>query len=489
MKSSAIITFICLFILQNSFGEKEQPNIIIVLTDDQGYGDLGAHGHPLLKTPNLDKLRSQSVSFDRFYVSPSCSPTRAALLTGMHEFNSGVTHTQPPRMQLNPNATTLADTFSKNGYSTGFIGKWHLGNQAPYNPENRGFQWTAVNQGHSKEHFDVTMIRNKKKIPYKGFREDNFFDEAFTFMKESKDQQKPFFCYLCTFSPHTPLAAPTEFIEPFKGKCTDDQALYLAMIANIDYNMGRLEKFLTDQNLSENTILIFMNDNGVTVGLDVYNANMRGCKCTIWEGGSRAMSFWKYGDKWKPKINKSLTAHLDVFPTLCDYADIKLPKEHSEKLQGFTLRPLLEEQSPSSFPEDRLLFQHIARWPSGHAAAHKYAGAAVRYKNYLLLQSGSCDLDPAICSGHRGQCPTYRNIAKGAVKATYTEKNAQYHWGITTKGSWSLYDIEEDPGCNNNIKEQHKELTQRLSSAYNTWWDKTYPIMLSAGGDDAVPAK
>ena len=303
------------------------PNIVFVLTDDQGYGDLGRHGHPFLKTPHLDKLAEESVRFENFYVSPSCSPTRAALLTGQHEFRNGVTHTTGGREKLSLDAVLLPEYLKKSGYRTGFVGKWHLGNDKPHEPASRGFDWTSTNQGGARVHFDPVMIRNGKRKRRKGFREDLFFDEAMAFIEESQDA--PFFCYLATFSPHTPLAAPERDIAPFRDVVDEKKASYLGMITNIDRNMGRLMAFLEEKDLAKNSIVVFMNDNGVTEGLDIYNAGMRGCKCTIWEGGSRAMSFWRWPGHWKPHEVGNLTAHLDVFPTLCELAGTQLTE--SEK--------------------------------------------------------------------------------------------------------------------------------------------------------------
>ena len=175
-----------------------QPNIILVLTDDQGYGAIGRHGHPLLKTPHMDQLYDESVRFDNFYVSPSCSPTRAALLTGMHEFRSGVTHTINPRVHLNRNAILLPQLLKSAGYRTGFIGKWHLGQKEGYSPGDRGFDFSSTTKRWNMAEFDPVIIRNGMETQHEGFRENVYFDEAMAFMEESGDQ--PFFCYLATYS-------------------------------------------------------------------------------------------------------------------------------------------------------------------------------------------------------------------------------------------------------------------------------------------------
>jgi arylsulfatase A-like enzyme len=459
----------------------EKPNIILILTDDQGYGDLARHGHPLLKTPHTDRLHDESVRFDNFYVSPSCSPTRAALLTGMHEFRNGVTHTRAPREHLWKDATILPQLLKPAGYRTGHIGKWHLGWDAGYHPHDRGFDWTL--QG--AEHFDPEIViydgdkRTREKRP--GFREDIYFDEAMTFIDESGEQ--PFFLYLATYSPHTPLKAPEEYVAPFREHVTEDQALYLGMIANVDYNVGRLLAFLEERELDRDTIVIFMNDNGVTVGLDVYNAGMRGSKCSIWEGGSRAMSFWRWPGTWQAKTVENLTAHLDVVPTLCQVAGAEIPEDLRSQLDGFSMVPLLENPAPLSWHDERMLFQHVARWPSGLAASHKDAMAGVRQGEFLLLRSRPCE-DPACTTKVLGnQCATLRSVKKGATSAHYTKENAQFHWGVSLADRWVLFDTRKDPACRDDLSATMPERAQNMLAAYDRWWDDVYPTMVERGGE------
>jgi arylsulfatase A-like enzyme len=465
-----------------SLSNGSKPNIIFILTDDQGYGDIARHGHPYLESPHMDQMHDESVRFDNFYVSPSCSPTRAALMTGMHEFRNGVTHTLIPREHLSLDATILPQMLKLAGYRTGFIGKWHLGNAKDYFPADRGFDWCSTNAAGPRKHFDVEMIRNGKRFPTKGFREDVYFDEAMTFIDEAGDD--PYFLYLCTFSPHTPLDAPVDLIEKYKAMgLNDTHACYLAMIENIDQNLGRLTAFLKERELEENTILIFMNDNGVTEGLDVYNAGMRGCKATCWEGGTRAMSFWKWPNHWKPQTVDSLTAHIDVVPTLCELAGAEIPESVQAELQGYSLLPLLNGQQWTH--EDRYLFHHVGRWPSGSAASHKHAMGAVRQGNYLLLRSVPCD-DPK-CANYSSQCTTLRAVRKGLKTTTYAKGTAQYHWGVTPADRWALYDVKKDPGCKNDIALQNPERVGTMIATYDHWWDEQYPVMLSRGGDAGDP--
>jgi arylsulfatase A-like enzyme len=217
----------------------------------------------------------------------------------------------------------------------------------------------------------------------------------------------------------------------------------LCMVANLDHNMGRIPQHLRERKLEDNTIVLFMNDNGKTHGLDVFNAGMRGSKCTIWQGGSRAISFWRWPGCWQPHAVPNLTAHLDVIPTLCDLAGVTL------------------------------------------AASHKYAMASVRSGDHLLVRSHPCD-DPA-CESFSNQCTTLRSVEKGATRATYTADNAQFHWGVTPRGRWSLYNLKTDADCSKDLASQEPELTAKLTAAYEQWWNSVYPEMIRLGGDKGDP--
>ena len=461
-----------------------KPNILFILTDDQGYGDWSTNGHPLLKTPNVDKLAAESVRLENFYVSPSCSPTRAALFTGMHEFRSGVTHTQPPREQLWKGATTLPELLSTAGYRNGFIGKWHLSNAQGYSPADRGFDWCSTNQGGPNEHFDPSMVRNGNRSKASGYREDIYFDDAMQFISDTKEQ--PWFLYLSTYSPHAPLDAPEEFVKPFRGKVTENQAKYLGMVANLDYNIGRLTAFLKEKGLDENTIVILMSDNGQTHGLDVYNANMRGCKATAWQGGTRTFSYWRWTGHWPAHQVDNLTAHLDFLPTLCAAAGAKIPEKLQPQLEGFNLLPALEAKGPIAWHDDRFLYHHVARWPGGMAADHKYAMAGVRQGNYLLVSSRPCDSPKCTRENHGDQCNTLRSVEKGGKGANYTRENAQFHWSVTPKGKWALFDVQKDPGCQNDLADSEAKRAKDMAAAYEAWWDAVYPVMVERGGDAEI---
>jgi arylsulfatase A-like enzyme len=442
-----------------------KPNVLFILTDDQGYGDVGRHGNPVLKTPNLDRLHDQSVRFTDFCVNPSCSPTRAALMSGMSNLRVGVTHTILPRCRMNPNVTILPQYLKSAGYSTACIGKWHLSADAATEPGKRGFDYVAGKPVHYQDG---------------RYREDILFDEAIGFMERCAG--KPFFCYLATWSPHAPLIVPDKYIAPYLGKVDDDTAHFFGMIANIDENLGRLMKWLDEKDLARNTIVIFMNDNGGTYGVDTWNAGMRGCKCTVWPGGARAMSLWRWPGRWQARDITALTAHVDVLPTLAEIAGARLPDPADARMEGHSLLGLLDGKDDPWFA-DRMVFLHNARWPSGMAALHKDCMAAVRWRDYLYVRSRPCSNPDGLCEKSGvSQCGMLRKVEKGETKGTYT-KNAQFIWGVTPGDDWALYNVRKDPGCRHNIAGGQKEIIARLGDAYNKWWDGLYPDMIAAGGD------
>jgi arylsulfatase A-like enzyme len=430
----------------NRPAEAAQPNILFILTDDQGHGDLGRHGHPRLKTPHLDALHDESVRLTDFQVAASCSPTRASLLTGIHHLRLGVTHTIPPREHLSLEATLLPQVLKTAGYRTACIGKWHLGHDGHYAPGQRGFDVSFDQQEPIKEGM---------------FREDVLFDRALRFMGEPAAQ--PFFCYLATHSPHAPLSAPESFIAPYRGQMTDQQATFLGMVANIDANVGRVRAWLVEKKLAENTIIVLMNDNGGTWGLDLHNSGMRGHKATPWPGGSRAMSFWHWPGRWQPRDVAALTAHVDVFPTLAELGGADISAETASKLDGRSLLPLLEGRSDAWF-EERMVFQHVVRWPSGKAKAQRENNAGVRWRNYLLVRS------------------RHRPPPAADTEIPFTV-NHEFHRAGTPGNDWALYDVHADPGCEKPLTTEQPALTMKLKSAYLTWWDEAYPEMIRNAGD------
>jgi arylsulfatase A-like enzyme len=213
---------------------------------------------------------------------------------------------------------------------------------------------------------------------------------------------------------------------------------------------------------------------------------MRGPKCSAWEGGTRAFSFWRWPGKWKPRLLNNLTAHLDVFPTLCELTGTKIPANLKPKLEGHNLLPLLESKGQvKNWQKDRILFHHVARWPSGFAKHHKYAMAGVRQGNFLMLRSHHCGNKD--CLKYMSQCMALQAIEKGRKVHTYAYGTAQYHWAISPKDKWVLFDVKKDPQCENDLADQRPGLVARLDKAYDQWWDDTYPEMIAMGGDAGNP--
>jgi arylsulfatase A-like enzyme len=443
--------------------DQAPPNILFILTDDQGYADVGRHGNPVLETPHLDALHVQSVRFTDFCVSSSCSPTRAALLTGRYNLRVGVTHTIAPRCRPTLDAELLPQILKQAGYTTACIGKWHLGETDAHSPGQRGFDYVAGKAAH---------YQNGR------YREDILFDEAIGFMDRAAGQ--PFFCYLATWSPHAPLTVPEKYVAPYRGKVDDTTAQFYGMIANIDENLGRVLRWLEEKDLARDTVVVFMSDNGGTHGVDTFNAGMRGCKCTAWPGGTRAVSFWRWPGKWAARDVDALTAHVDVLPTLTALAGASSSDPAPD---GRSLLPLLEGRDDPWFA-DRMVFQHNARWASGLAARHKDSMAGVRWRDYLLVRSRPCD-DPACLTSGVSQCAALTAVGRGATTATYT-KNAQFIWGLTPGDGWALYDVRKDPGCQQDLAAARFDVTRRLAGAYDRWWGEIYPEMIAGGGDASL---
>ena len=293
--------------------ENEKPNIIIILTDDQGYGDMSVHGSPDVHTPHMDRLKSQSVSLEDFHVSPTCVPSRAGIMSGRVPFKCGVTHTIWERERMALGITTLPEVLKRANYTTGIFGKWHLGDEKEYQPENRGFDEVFIHgAGGIGQNFPGTCAdvpRNRYHNPIikhndsfvktEGFCTDVFFMQALSWMKTCSDKGKPFFTYLATNAPHSPFLAPDSYKKKFADKNypPEGQGFY-GMVENIDDNLGVLMQKLDNWKLSDNTILIFMSDNGRTpVATDykneIYNAGMKGIKTTPYQGGTRVPFFMR----------------------------------------------------------------------------------------------------------------------------------------------------------------------------------------------------
>ena len=433
-----------------------RPNVILIMTDDQGYGDLSCHGNPVLKTPNLDRLHSEAVRFTDFHVSPFCTPTRAGLMTGRYPGRTGAYRTSSGRTLMHMDERTVADVFSSHGYVTGMIGKWHLGDNAPHRPQDRGFQdvvWHrcgGVGQASDywgNDYFDDTYERNGKFEKFEGYCTDVWFAEARRFLEENQD--KPFFLYLATNAPHGPYRVDPEWSKPYIGKAGwGNGPQFYGMVANIDHNLGLLREHLDTLGLSENTILIFMTDNGTANGakfegltseaIQGFNAGMRGKKSSIYEGGHRVPFFmyWPAGGLVGGRDITSLTAHIDVLPTLADLCGIKVPSSHG--LNGISFADLLKDS---------------------HASGHR---------DHLVVQ-------------FQGG-PYFRAMPKAWEYACVLKD----HWRLID--GKELYDLARDPAQRRDVSAEHPHVASALRAYYPAFWDSVSPRMTPVSIDLGNPA-
>ena len=437
-------TLIFLFSVILASCAKTPPNVILIMTDDQGYGDLGVHGNPYVKTPNLDRFYDESVRFTDFHVDPCCSPTRSALMTGCYSLNAGVWHTIGGRSLLREGMPTIADLFKNNGYETGIFGKWHLGENYPFRPQDRGFKETVVHGGGGvggnpgywgNDYFDDTYVHNGEFQKYEGYCNTVWFTEAIKYIRKNKD--KPFFCYLATNVPHAPLRVDDEYVEPYKDSLSDRIAHYYGMVSKIDEDFARFYDEIQNLGLVKNTIFIFMTDNGpcpwfggivmdfeTGYPLEGYSAGMRGGKIWGYENAHRVPFFisWPAGGIEGGKDIGALSAHIDLMPTLIDLCKLKTPE--NLEYDGRSLAPLLKGES-SEWPDERVLITHNQR-----------VEYAVKDKEYQVM----------------------------------TER-----WRLVKREKDELYDIVEDPGQRNDIADQHPDVVKELYKKYEQWWKDEAP--------------
>jgi len=410
------------------------------MTDDQGYGDLGFTGNPILKTPHLDAFARQSVRFTDFHVSPTCAPTRASLMTGRHELRSGVTHTIHERERLSLKAVTLPQILKAAGYTTGIFGKWHLGDEDAYQPGQRGFDEVFIHgaggigqtyagscgDAPGNTYFDPAIRHNGHFVKTKGYCTDVFFAQALHWMDAKRKDKSPFFAYITPNAPHAPLQCPEEYSKRYAGKVETNAAKFFGMIENIDNNFGRLLAKLDEWGIARDTLVVFMTDNGGTVGVKIYNAGMRAQKATPYEGGTRVPSFWHWPAGFPGGQDcGALTAHVDILPTLTQIAGAKLPERVS--LDGRSLMPLLK--NPKADWVDRFLFTHVGRWEKGKAEEAKFTNCAVR--------------------------------------------NARFRF-VNNK---ELYDLKADPGEKTNVIAEHPEVVAQMRAGYDQWWNEILPAL------------
>jgi arylsulfatase A-like enzyme len=388
-----------------------KPNVILIITDDQGYGDLACHGNPVALTPHLDRLHDESVRLTDFHVAPMCTPIRGQLLTGLDACRNGALNVSSGRTLLRSDLPTLTDMFRATGYATGIFGKWHLGDNYPYRPQDRGFDeslWfpsshiSSVPDYWENDYFDDVYCRNGERQRYQGYCTEVFFSEAMDWVLEQKRKEKPFFLFLPTNAPHAPHfvpAADREAVDAhfhanehqlpdLEPDLSDRIIRFLAMIRNLDNQVGRLRAFLDDQDLSRDTLLIFMTDNGSTFGHIYYNAGMRGHKTTLWEGGHRVPCFWHWpgGGLDRGSDIAGLTEVQDILPTLRDICGLESGPENCD---GISLQSIIQGETT---PPNRMLVINYSRMPGAldyptpdSPAFVRREGAGVLWKRWRLL--------------------------------------------------------------------------------------------------------
>ncbi len=423
-----------------------KPNIILVMPDDLGYGDYSCLGNPVMKTPAVDAFSRQSVRFTDFHVSPTCSPTRAALLTGRHEFKNGVTHTILERERLSLKSITLAQMLKSAGYTTGIFGKWHLGDEAPYQPGQRGFDEVFIHGGGGigqtypgscgdapgNLYLNPTLLHNGRFEKTQGYCTDVFFGQALKWMDAKRKGGAPFFAYLPLNVAHEPLQCPEENYRHYAGQVPEKVARFYGMIETVDRNFGLLLAKLQEWGIDQNTLVIFIgSDNGgYAPALKIFDAGMRGGKGTPYQGGTRVPCFWRWPARFTESRDVSaLTAHLDVFPTLAAIAGVSLAGDLVRQVEGRSLMALLA--NPKAEWPDRFFVTHVGRWPLGEAASAKHVKCSIRDQRFTLVNNQE------------------------------------------------LYDLQRDPREANNLIAEHPEELARLRAAYDQWWNAVQPLLVN----------
>lgn len=425
-----------------------RPNVILILTDDQGYPPMGAHGHPYIRTPHLDRFHACSVRFEQCHSGTTCAPTRAGLMTGHYCNSTGVWHTVGGRSLLRKDEWTIADALGQAGYRTGLFGKWHLGDEYPYRPQDRGFQTCIVHGGGGvsqspdwwgNDYFDDTYMVDGEPRAFEGYCTDVFFGEAMKFFEAHRAE--PFFCVISTNAPHSPYNVEPHYQRLYDGQAqTENYARFLGMISNIDDNFGALRSRLAELDLEDDTLLMFMSDNGQCIGAayseaDAFNSGMRGLKGSMYEGGHRIpwLARWPKGGIDGGRPIEPLSAYIDFMPTVLDLCGIETPPGRS--FHGRSLVPLMRGAAADAAWTERVIVTDTQRVPE-----------PIKWRM-------SC-------------------VMKG-------------DWRLVNRDE--LYDLATDPGQRTNIADQHPRIVDELRQAYEAWWEicirqasETIPISIGA---------
>lgn len=410
-----------------------RPNIVLIMTDDQGWGEVGFHGNKVIKTPNLDRFAAEGTELTNFYVSPMCTPTRSSLMTGRYHFRTGAHDTYIGRSNMNPDETTIAEVFSDAGYRTGIFGKWHLGENYPMRAIDQGFQTAVVHGGGGigqfadypgNSYWNPTLQYNDTFRKANGYCTDIFIDESIQFMKDSGEQ--PFFCYLPVNVPHSPFDVANEFRADYdKQNLTDPDgrnwvAPIYGMITQFDGAFGRLLEAVEKMGRRENTIIIFMSDNGPNS--TYFTAGLRAKKSSVYENGIRSpfVIQWPKGMKGGRKLNDP-AMHIDLLPTLAEACGIKLPA--NLKVDGKSILRLLTGDV-RELPERYVFMQH------------NRGNLPTKYKNGMVRNG------PWKAVGHKG-----------------------------TPDAFELYNIDQDPGEKNDLASQNPDKVKAFVREYEAWFD------------------
>lgn len=437
---SSLVLLFAISPLHASAQPTPPPNVILIMTDDQGHGDFGFHNTPIVRTPNLDQFAAQSTRVPTFYVSPVCAPTRASLMTGRYTYRTRAIDTYIGRAMMEPDETTIAELMGGAGYETGIFGKWHLGDSYPMRPQDQGFDEVLVHRGGgigqpsdppsgANKYTNPVLFHNGVETQTTGFCTDVYFDAAIDWLENAAAQSRPFFAYIATNAPHGPFHdVPVELRDHYaavEGVDKKHAAIY-AMIENIDQNVGKLLARLDALSITDNTLVIFMVDNGPNSNR--YTSNFRGMKGMIYEGGTRSPLWVRWPEKLKPgNTTDVVTAHIDILPTILDACNIPVP--NSLQLDGVSLMPILQNTAQS--------------WPDRSITIQAHRGDAPKEAHNFMIRRGDFKLLRATGFGREQQDDT-----------TPLE----------------LYNLASDPSETTNVIADHPEVAAALKDEYTHWF-------------------
>ena len=415
---------LCLSVL--SVKADQKPNVIVILTDDQGYGDFSCHGNPVLKTPALDRFHDQSVRFSNFHVAPLSTPTRGQLMTGLDAMHNKASTVLSGSCMMRRDIITMPEVFAQNGYKTGIFGKWHLGDNYPDRPMDRGFEKSNWIKGwglsseieFDNDYYKTRYLDGLTTVQSDQYCTDMWFKKSMEWMESKQNAGETFFTFLSLNVPHGPFLAPRADFLSYCSNLDEKTAHFFGMIQNVDKNMDVLDKWLDDKGLKENTFIVYLTDNGTAGGMSVYNANMRGQKGSYYDGGHRAACFikWPDGNLGLPRTIDHASNVQDLLPTFIDLFDLNVAPEH--QFDGISLKPLLMNE-------------------------------VVEKDRMFVVQQG-----PHVNPSKYNSCVVYDT------------------WRLV--GQNELYDLSVDPGQETNVAQQNPAILNQMRAYYESWWLTVY---------------